>query len=75
MTRPTPRYGINASFVDGEAHVEFEALERFREAYPSDPPGSDFRTVADGRLSVSPLVLPGEYRATQRVATVVADLV
>lgn len=75
VTRPTPKYGMDAEVADDEFRLRFDSLERFGYGEQVDPPGSDLRAVAEGRISISPLDFPADYQRSDRLGAVVDELV
>lgn len=75
VTRPTPNYGMDASFSAGQFRLHFDLLERFEYGEEVDPPGSDLRAVAEGRVSISPLLLRNERPETEGVESIADELV
>lgn len=60
LTRPSPVYEMDASLEDGAFHLHNQLWQQMADADLPDPPGTDRRALAAGRVSVSPLAVPME---------------
>ena len=58
ITRPSQRYEMDATRDGPTIHLRDRVWETMDPAAISDPAGTDRRAVAEGRISVSPLVAP-----------------
>ena len=58
VTRPSTRYEMGAEWNGGQVDLQDGIWELMRSGSITDPEGTDRRTVAEGRISVSPLTAP-----------------
>ena len=58
VTRPSTRYEMGAEWNGGQVELQDGIWELMRSGSITDPEGTDRRTVAEGRISVSPLTAP-----------------
>ncbi|ELZ07997.1 5'/3'-nucleotidase SurE [Natrialba aegyptia] len=58
ITRPSKRYEMDAEATDGSVTLHDRVWESMDPDTIPDPDGTDRRTVAEGRISISPLTAP-----------------
>ncbi len=72
ITRPSKRYEMDAVRNGDAIHLEDHVWDSMDPETIPDPPGTDRRAVAEGRISVSPLAAPHVTNHTEVLTDLVA---